>query len=81
MALDRYAPIIGTHVALRGDGGTFPVCGRCRSREGIIGKGIFTHPGHLRCACCGKHLSWVGASHMDALLASANAPKRKAARS
>lgn len=81
MALNNYAPILGMQVALSGMAGPFPVCHHCNGRTGVVGKGILTHPGHLKCAQCSKHLSWIGASHMDALLASAAAPKKKAVRS
>jgi hypothetical protein len=79
MASDKYAPVIGTKVALSGLAGPFPVCHHCNGRTGVIGKGILTHPGHLKCDQCGKHLSWIGASHMDALLAQASLPKARKA--
>lgn len=63
-----YAPIIGQSVVLSLTRGPFRSC-VCGSTLGIVGVGISTHPGHLKCAKCGKHLSWIGRSHMDALLA------------
>lgn len=66
-----YAPILGQAVALDPSPyatGPFRTC-VCGSALGVIGIGISTHPGHLKCAKCGKHLSWIGRSHMDALLA------------
>ncbi len=78
MAQDKYAAVRGMKVATGGKNGPFQACRRCDSREGIVGPGISTHPGHLMCAGCGRHLSWIGASHMDALLASVQMPPRKA---
>lgn len=82
MAQKNYAPLVGSKVGLNptlGAQGPFRSCG-CGSTIGVIGKGISTHPGQLSCDACGRHLSWIGAAHMDALMASRGfAPKKRGA--
>jgi hypothetical protein len=79
MAQNIYAPLVGRRVGLNpalGAQGPFRAC-ICGSTTGRISKGISSHPGHLKCDACGKHLAWIGAKHMDALLAADGAGKKK----
>jgi hypothetical protein len=69
MAQNTYASLYGTAVSLAATSGPFQQCRRCGSAVGTVGPGISTHPGHLSCAKCGKHISWLGHTHMEALKA------------
>ena len=71
MAQNNYVSLVGRRVRLKpGANGPFRACYHCEGRLGIIGKGISSHPGQLSCDSCGRHLSWLGAKHLEALLAS-----------
>lgn len=68
MAQERYAPLVGTWVQLEGQEGPFRECRYCGGTSAKVVFGIGPHVGGLRCARCERHLSWIGKSHMDALL-------------
>lgn len=80
MALEPYARLQGKRVALSGDAGPFamrcPLTQECTTRtgqvrggEGVVSPGSGPHLASVRCATCGRHLSWIGRAHLDALAA------------
>lgn len=69
MAPDRYAPLVGSIIALEGSKGPFRTCPYCAFNQGRIREGKGPHLGQITCDNCGRHTAWIGRDHMDAMLA------------
>lgn len=69
MAQNDYARLAGEHVALSGDAGPFRLCPACGNDEGVVGSGCGPHLAAVACLHCDMHISWLGRSHLDAILA------------
>jgi len=67
MAQNRLARIVGERVALAGQAGAFRTCPECEGASGIVRQGAGPHLAALRCAECGRHISWLSEASVIAI--------------
>lgn len=73
MAQMNYAALVGVNVDLSGEVGPFRVCRHCAAETGRIGAGSGPHVASLVCVNCERHIAWLGAAHLDAMVAAQGA--------
>lgn len=75
MDKEEFADLHGLRVRLDQEAGPFRRCAvgqECEtaSQTAIVSPGVGPHIAQLKCADCGRHLSWIGRTHLEALRAS-----------
>lgn len=69
MAQEKYIPLVGTTIALTDEKGPMKPCMYCGCCSGKVTGPTEVHNAGIRCEGCGRHIGWLSARHLDAMLA------------